>query len=65
MLPPTQLPQLSINAEPPKSPLQSRHKIFCVDVCTSTSESSEFIVELKVITCAVVGVKNKLLILIV
>ena len=65
VLPPTQFPQLSINAPPPKSLLQSKHKIFSEDVWTSTSESSEFIVEVKVITCAVAGLINKLLILII
>ena len=30
VFPPTQFPQLSVNAVPPKSPLQSRHSIVSV-----------------------------------
>ena len=48
VFPPTQFPQLSVNAVPPKSPLQSVQSIVSEVVCTSTSPSSEVMVEVKV-----------------
>ena len=48
VFPPTQFPQLSINAEPPKSPLQSKLLIVKEKVCKSTSPNSELIVDVKV-----------------
>ena len=48
VLPPTQLPQLSVKAVPPTSPLQSVQTIVFENVWTSTSPNSEFIVEVKV-----------------
>ena len=48
VLPPTQLPQLSINADPPATPLQSEHTIVKGKVCISISPVSEFIVEVNV-----------------
>ena len=50
VLPPTQLPQLSVKAVPLASPLQSRKEqdIIFDSVWTSTSPNSEFIVEVKV-----------------
>ena len=59
VLPPTQFPQLSVNAVPFTSPLQSTFKQAIVKgkVCTSTSPISEFIVEVNVKTPAP-GVTN-------
>ena len=50
VLPPTQLPQLSVHAVPFTSPLQSTTKQLIVKgkVCTSTSPKSEIILEEKV-----------------
>ena len=59
VFPPTQLPQLSMYAEPPKSPLQSTQWIDWVAVCISTSPNSELIVDVKTIVPGV-GFKNKL-----
>ncbi len=49
VFPPTQFPQLSVNAEPLTSPLQSTLKQTIVKGkdCKSTSPNSEFIVEVK------------------
>ena len=51
VLPPTQLPQLSINADPPATPLQSveGHVIVTTWLCISISPSSELIVEVKLL----------------
>ena len=48
VLPPTQFPQLSTNAPPPKSLLQSVHAIVSVIDCESIWPSSDVIVDVKV-----------------
>ena len=49
VFPPTQLKQLSIKAEPPKSPLQSVQSMILLKFWISTSPNSEVIVEVKII----------------
>ena len=55
VLPPTQFPQLSIKAPPPKSPLQSVQAMNSVDCIVSTSPSSAFLLILLKVVCYTIG----------